>query len=302
MIYFETNSDGSKSLGAINSGKNEGIGSVFQYQLLLYAICKKLNVQFYNSGFKNIGHSSYSDFSQEKWDDLFTRFFNLSSNKNIKNKLFFPNIDSELFSFIDEMKDNSNDFLIYLNPEDVLNYGQSLINEIYEKKYLVDLKNNFVFNKNYFHSSVLNVCLHIRSVNPEDVDFCISQDFRELYTKKNQNVYISLIKKIKQVCGGEKTHLHIHSQGNEDNFIDFLSMSDNSFKIITHLNDNPISDIYHMSHSDLLITSNSSFSWICHLLNYNPSLVRDNFWHSTYPNTIKLDEKYSFNQNRLIIK
>lgn len=302
MIYLETNSDGAKSPGAINSGKKEGIGSVLQCQLLLYAICKKLNVQFYNSGFKNIGHSTYSDFSQEEWDNLFTKFFNLYSYKDIKNKLFFPNIDSDFFSFVEKHRNDSEDFLIHLDSEDVLNYGQCFINEIYEKKYLLSLKNNFIFKQKYFHPDCLNVCLHIRSVNPEDVDFCISQDVRELYTQEKKDDYMSLIKRIKQICEGEKTCLHIYSQGSENNFLDFLSISEDNFTIIPHLNDNPISDIYHMSHADLLIMSNSSFSWICHLLNYNPSLVRDNFWHSTYPNTLKLNKKHSFNENRLILK
>ena len=48
-LYLQTNSDGEKSPGYINSGRKEGIGAIAQYQLLLYAICKKLGVNFYNS-------------------------------------------------------------------------------------------------------------------------------------------------------------------------------------------------------------------------------------------------------------
>lgn len=299
MIYLETNSDGLKSSGAINSGKKEGIGAVFQYQLLLYAICKKLNVQFYNSGFKNIGHSSYTDFSQEEWDDTFTRFFNISSNKDIKNRLSFSSIDSDFFSFIDEMKNDSDDFLIHLDSEEVLRYGQSIIDEIYEKKYLIDLKNNFITNTKYFNSTSLNICFHIRNINSEDVSF---YSFREYYDKEQTFKYSNIIQQIKCICNDQFATLHIHSQGSEKDFAELLKYEEKNFKIILHLNNNPINDIYHMSHSDLLVMSNSSFSWICHLLNYNPSLVRDNFWHSTYPNILKLDENYSFNQNRLILK
>ena len=110
MIYLETNSDGSKSCSAINSGKNEGIGAILQSQLLLYAICKKLGVEFYNQGFKNIGHSTYSEYSEEEWDDLFTNFFNLSTNKIIENQISFKKIDEELISFIEANKNSSKDY------------------------------------------------------------------------------------------------------------------------------------------------------------------------------------------------
>ena len=301
MIYLETNSDGSKSCSAINSGKNEGIGAILQSQLLLYAICKKLGVEFYNQGFKNIGHSTYSEYSEEEWDDLFTNFFNLSTNKIIENQISFKKIDEELISFIEANKNSSKDYLIYLDSEEVLRYGQSIIEEIYQKKYLIDLKNNFNFNQQYFSDQELNISLHIRSINPEDISFCIEQDARELYTAKEEFRYINLINHFKKVCNNEKVNLHIYSQGEDKNFSNLLNCEENNFKITPHLNQNPISDIYHMCYSDLFIMSNSSFSWIVHLLNYNPTLVRDNFWHSTYPNVLKLDEKYSFNVNKLRI-
>jgi hypothetical protein len=298
MIYLETNSDGSKSSSAINSGKKEGIGAILQSQLLLYAICKKLGVGFYNQGFRNIGHSTYSEYSQEEWDNLFTNFFNLSTNRIIDHKLPFKKIDEGFISFIETQKNSSEDYLIYLDSEEVLRYGQSIINEIYENKYLIDLKNNFNFNQNYFLDQELNIALHIRSVNPEDIVF---QDCREYYDKDNNFKYINLIRNLKEVCSNEKTNLHIYSQGRIDQFSSILELQETDFRISLHLNENPISDIYHMCHSDLLIMSNSSFSWIVHLLNYNPTLVRDNFWHSVYPNIINLNKDYSFDTKKLKI-
>tara|TARA_R110000868_G_scaffold28093_1_gene105739 strand:+ start:3684 stop:4586 length:903 start_codon:yes stop_codon:yes gene_type:complete len=297
-IYLHTNSDGEKSQGYINSGKNEGIGAISQYQILLYAVCKKFKVEFYNSGFKNIGHSTYSEYSQEEWDNSFTNFFNLSTNKIIENQISFTKIDEELISFIETHINDSKDFLIYLDPEEVLRYSQSIIDEIYQKKYLIDLKNNFNFNQQYFSNQELNISLHIRCINPEDVMF---QDIRELYTSKEKFRYINLINYLKKVCTNEKVNLHIYSQGEDKNFLNILNCEEDNFKVTLHLNQNPISDIYHMCYSDLFIMSNSSFSWIVHLLNYNPTLVRNNFWHSTYPNTLKLDEKYLFNINKLRI-
>lgn len=295
-IYLQTNSDGSKSSSAINSGKNEGIGAILQSQLFLYAICKKLKVEFYNSGFKNIGHSSYSDYSQEEWDNLFTNFFNFSTNELIGDKIYFPKIDDDFFSYV--VNNKKKKVLIYLEPDEVLKYGQSIINEIYEKEYLKCLKNNFIFDENYFSRNALNICLHIRSINSEDISFI---ECREYFDNKKDTIYVNLINKLKKVCHNEKIYLHIYSQGDKNNFLNIANLSENQFEIILHLNENPVSDIYHMSYADLLIMSNSSYSWVSHLLNYNLTLVRDNFWHSTYPNIFKLDQNYSFNETRLRI-
>lgn len=298
-LYLQTNSDGEKSQASINFGIKEGIGAIAQSQLLLYAICKKFNVLFYNSGFKNIGHSTYTNYSQDEWSDLFTKFFNFSTNKQIENQISFSKIDDKFLLFVEDNRNNSEDILIYLNSESVLEYGQSIIHEIYEEKYLIDIKYNFSFDSNYFCRDFLNICLHIRNINPEDNSL---QDFRELYNSKQIFKYINLIKHLKEVCENEKVKLHLHSQGDEKDFNELLNCQDKNFQIILHLNENPISDIYHMSYADLLIMANSSFSWIAHLLNYNVTLVRDNFWHATYPNTLKLDYNYSFNTNKLKIK
>jgi hypothetical protein len=297
-LYLQTNSDGEKSQGYINSGLKEGIGAIAQYQILLYAICKKFNIKFYNSGFKNIGHSSYTNFDEEEWSNSFTKFFNFSTNKNIDDKIFFSKIDNQLFNFIEKNKNANHSILIKLDSESVLEYGQSIIQEIYKEKYLIGIKNNFIFNHRYFENDYLNLSFHIRNINSEDTSF---QDFRELYSKDNTK-YISIIKQLKNICVNEKVKLHIHSQGNEEDFFEFLNYQEKDFEIVLHLNDHPTSDIYHMSHSDLLVMANSSFSWIAHLMNYNVTLVRDNFWHSTYPNILKLDSNYSFDTSKLSIK
>lgn len=299
MIYLETNSDGEKSLGCINSGKIEGIGAIAQYQLLLYAICKKFNLGFYNTGFKNVGHSSYRNISIEEWSNSFTKFFNFSTDKIIENRISFLKIDEEFFSFIEENKDSPEDILIYIDSEGVLEYGQSIINEIYEEKYLIDLKNNFIPNTKYFDSESLNISFHIRNINSEDISF---YSFREYYDKEQIFKYSNPIKNIEEICKGHSTVLHIHSQGNQEDFIELLENQKENFKIVLHLNDNPINDIYHMSHADLLIMANSSFSWISHLLNYNVTLVRSNFWQALYPNVIRLGEDYSFDAKKLRIK
>jgi hypothetical protein len=288
-LYLQTNSDGYGT---------EGIGAVVQYQLLLYAICKKIGVNFYSSPFKNIAHSSYNNFDTKSWSEQFTKFFNFSTDKIIENQIFFSKIDNEFLSFVEENKNNSEDILIYIEPKSILDYGQSIIDEIYERKYLIELKNNFIFDQKYFSNQFLNISFHIRNINPEDNSL---QDFRELYNKNNHN-YINVIQQLKDVCKNERVNLHIHSQGNQEDFNELLQYQEKNFEIILHLNENPVSDIYHMSHADLLIMAYSAFSWSAHLLNYNVTIARDHFCHSTYPNTVKLDYNYSFDVNKLKIE
>ena len=67
-IFLKTNANG--------FGK-EGIGSVAQWNLVLYGICKKLEVDFFADPFINISHYQYNNIPKEKWSEDFTKFFNL---------------------------------------------------------------------------------------------------------------------------------------------------------------------------------------------------------------------------------
>jgi hypothetical protein len=110
-----------------------------------------------------------------------------------------------------------------------------------------------------------------------------------------QNIFDILKEKLndKKVC------VHIHSQGDEDLFEDLASMAEEKFQILLKLNEHPIDDMYHMLNSDLLIMSKSSYSLISHLLNFNQTLVRDDFYQPTYPNRIFLDSDYKFDPSEL---
>ena len=71
-IFLKTNANG--------FGK-EGIGSVAQWNLVLYGICKKLEVDFFADPFINISHYQYNNIPKEKWSEDFTKFFNLNKSQ-----------------------------------------------------------------------------------------------------------------------------------------------------------------------------------------------------------------------------
>jgi hypothetical protein len=87
---------------------------------------------------------------------------------------------------------------------------------------------------------------------------------------------------LKNTFADKEVNLHIHSQGFTSDFTEFTQLKTDKFNIIVHLDDDAINDLYHMSHADLLVMSNSSFSWVASLLNSNQKIVRDNFTNGPF--------------------
>jgi hypothetical protein len=288
-IFLKTNTNG--------FGK-EGIGSVAQWNLLLYGICKKLEVNFFADPFANISHYQYNNVPQEKWSEDFTKFFNLHSPQKFDLEYDFSGKYQDLLDFIDENKDCEQNICVEVDKNFIIKNGFPLISEIFENKYLEDIRKNLLYsNTTYFDDQNFNISLHLRTLNSCDVPTYPQMETYLVYKDAShiQNIFDILKEKLndKKVC------VHIHSQGDEDLFEDLASMAEEKFQILLKLNEHPIDDMYHMLNSDLLIMSKSSYSWISHLLNFNQTLVRDDFYQPTYPNRIFLDSDYKFDPSEL---
>jgi len=281
MIYLTTNTDG---------WDTEGIGSICQWNLLLFCISRDLEVNPSIPPYKNIAHYDYTSYSSEEWSESFTKFFNFPYETEFDVEYDFNGSYEDLKVFVEENKNKEEKILIDVPKMFIVDHGQSNINRFFEKQYLKEIRDGLKVDDTYFEDGVVNISLHIRSNNANDVDFSNSREAfgRHIDSTKFKTLIGELIEKHKdeQVC------LYIHSQGQIENFYDIMELSTESFKITCHLNDHPTKDIYHMSHADYLIMANSSYSWICHLLSGNPTYVRDNFWHSVYPNAVFLDSNY----------
>jgi hypothetical protein len=277
-IFLRTNVDGEDA---------EGIGSICQWNLLLYCIAKHLGIEVSVSPFKNIAHYDYTEYSSEEWSKSFTDFFKFPYSENFDNQIDFSGSYQDLENLV---KNNTQNILVNISKMFIVEYGQKNLPIFFENKYLEDIKNNLKSDENYFLEDYINISLHIRSNNSNDVDFHPS---REAFLNHiDSSKFLNLIDELKNKHSNDLVCLHIHSQGTNENFYDIINRSTDKFKIKCHLNDHPTKDIYHMSNADYLIMANSSYSWICHLLNFNPTYVRDNFWHSVYPNSIFLDSEY----------
>lgn len=286
-LYLETNTDGFNE---------EGIGSVVQWNIFLYGICKKLNVNFYAKPFSNIAHYQYNNTTKEKWSEDFTKFFNFNSKKEFDSTYDFFGSYLELKKFIQFNKHKN--ISIKIKKEFIANNWFSFINEFYEKRYLEDIKNNLVYpNNTYFHKDFFNISIHLRTLNSCDIP---TYPFMETYLVYTNESHIKNIFNIlKQRLCDKNIRVYIHSQGNPENFNNLLEFNEDNFEVILKLNDHPINDIYHMSNSDLLIISKSSYSWFSHLLNFNQTMVRDDFFQPMYPNRILLNSEYKFDPTEL---
>lgn len=290
-IFLETNTDGFN---------REGIGSVIQWNLLLYGISKKLGVNFFAKPFKNISHYQYNDILREKWSEDFTQFFNLHSPHTFDLEYNFDGDCQDLVEFIKDNKDSRKNINIEVNKKFVIDNGFPLIPEFFEKGYLKDIKENLTYNKEtYFDKNIFNISLHLRTLNSCDIPTYPEMETYLVY--KDSSHIKNIFDILKERLYNKKVCVYIHSQGDKNDFTDLLEFSEENFEIILKLNEHPIDDIYHMSNADLLIMSKSSYSWIAHLLNFNQTLVRDNFYQPTYPNRVFLDSDYKFDPSELTL-
>ena len=285
-VFLTTNSDGAVA--------TLGIGAVCEWHLILFCLAKHLNVGVSISPYKNIIGYEYSGYSNGEWNKSFTDFFNFPYETNFDKQLEFNGSYEDLQNFIESEKQSNEKTLVHLSCAVVRSMGEPRLHEFYERGYLNEVRDNLVIDKSQFSSSDINVSFHIRTINPGDVPSEIANPSREYCgVRDNFYRYNNIISFIGNKHPNEKIRLHIHSQGNPKEYEDFVNLTSENLEVLLHLNVHPIIDIYQMSVSDYLIMSNSSYSWICHLLNFNTTFVRDNFWHPTYPTALKIDYNYN---------
>lgn len=277
----------------------EGIGSVMQFHILLRFFSDYYGVFFTYPGSSNFSHYSYTHQTQDEYLKSIDKFFNFPNIKHQWEEVYnILDLDDHLFYLIESNKNNDKIVLInfWKSHGHLRSICQQKCSEIFIKDRVDRIRSSLVFEgKKYFDENV-NISLHIRVENPCDIESEIHSSYRELYAyNKDFYRYENLLKYLQEKYKNKKATLHIHSQGFKENFEEFLQFRTDDFDIQVHLDDHPVSDLYHMSNSDLLITSNSSFSWISSLLNSNEKIVRDNQFNSIHfaHNVIKSNYDYT---------
>ena len=276
----------------------EGIGSMLQYHLLLNFFADFIGVEFTYPGSENFAHHSYTEYSKEEYFKMIDSFFNFPNlNGGWDQVITMSEINDSLMSFINENKNNDKKILInlYNCHRELASLCGHYMTEIFTKERIDKIRNNLYFSGERYFDENINISLHIRTANPDDIPAEIVSTYREKYIfEKDFHRYKNLVDFLKNNTKDKKTTLHIHSQGFTTNFEEFFELKEENFDIKLHIDDHPISDIYHMVNADLLIMSNSSFSWLSSLLNSNQKIARDNFMNGPFVhNCLKANYDYS---------
>jgi hypothetical protein len=285
-IYLATNSDGKHT---------EGIGAMVQYQMACYAAAKMYNLNYAFFGFKNLTHYQYFDITQQKFCDDINLFFSLPNQFDRSEDydvMHFDRVDNSLLDYVKNhnMEDN---IICFISPSGLMRFLENNIKQIEENGWFQDLKKSLQIPIIQKTSGILEVSIHIRKLTQTD---CDPNPIRDLYDSSKKQRLVKLIEKIFNIT---KCNIHIHSQGKE--ILEIKNLLQNQDHIFFHLDEYPIKTLSDLINSDILIAANSSLSYISHLYGNQITLIRDNFYHKTYENTIKLDYNFNFDQAKLIL-
>ena len=248
MVY-KTDLDGANS---------EGLGSILQRVIHLYAFGKIFDRNVEIPEFKNLQHYQHEKKTKKLFHSEINSFlpFKTQSQKEIKSVHI------------------SVHFLL-------LFFGEVFLTK--KKKYISELKSKINYgSKHLFNSNNKTIAIHIRNLNKLDTDFGVK---REVLSKERHCFYVNLLNSL--IKNHVNHEIHVFSQGDIKEF-QFLD----SFPIQFHLNTPLIETFYHLMTSDVLVTSNSSLSWTAHLFGANKKVYsRLTFFHSWYPRTILISKK-----------
>jgi hypothetical protein len=284
--------------------QTEGIGAVAQCQIHTYTLSRMLGVEFASTKFENLQHYQEHSTQVEFCQDV-TKFFNFPKGQlNSDNVVSFEKIDEEFIKFVEENR-NEKDLYVEVGRADMMRTADNN----YQKwnSFVKDLSSLVVFDKSkyYFDEEKLNVSLHITNfIEGRDNDRSTS---REQFIQGNdkEKYYINLLQKFDKILNDKNNrassvekeyHIYSRSQtpGDLEQFDAFTKLG---LPIQFHIDEHPLTSLYHLIHSDIKVLSNSSFSYISAIYGDGLSIARDNFHHKIPENVIYSDYDGNFDES-----
>jgi hypothetical protein len=254
-----------------NFSDPQGIGSVVQWQYMCLALSFEYGMKYHFEGFKDIGHSSYNNTTQEEWDNRFNEFFNLKWFSSLSNK--------------------QKSQIAYLSRGDVAKLAFPLLEKWRKDEIGLRFRSKINYQRWIPTPGVFNVVIHLRSNNPGDIPPNVkAMDTFGVWM--NVDNLKTLIRSIKDgfcipVDSDMKCRFHVVTQRYNDVIFD---MDEN---VILHINNEPEDDLWHMMNADMLVMAKSSFSWVAHFLNPKAMLVaKENYHQPTYPLNLYIGEDW----------
>jgi hypothetical protein len=270
------------TVNSSDGGNTEGMGSMMQFQLACYIASKVYKVNYYFTGLKNLTHYQYFNIDKNEWELSINKFFNfpITEKLNLNTVYFNSNNHLDLLNIIN----TNNNTIIIVNDRYLLSFMDQHIDTEYTKNICKELSFKITIPQNeiYFKKDT-NIAFHIRIKTKTD---CCNSSAREYFDDSKIESTINKLKHIDSLIDMPNKVYHIYSQGNSSYF-NFLERT--NLNIVLHIEEYPTLSLYHMINADVLITANSSLSYIAHLLGDHKLLfVRDTFFHKWKNNSIKI--------------
>ena len=287
--------------------QTEGIGAVAQCQIHTYTLSKMLNVGYLSTNFKNLQH--YQEHStQEKFCEDVTKFFNFPNSQAIESvddSVYFERVDQ---NFIDFVKKNQkeDDLYVEIGNIDLMRIADNNY-QIWEP-FIKELSPLVFFDqdKYYYDDEKLNIALHITNfIEGRDNDRSLSRE-QFVQGNKKEQYYINLLQKFDQIfnkdskTGSLEKEYHIYSRSQTPgDLTQFESFTKLGLPIKFHIDEHPLTSLYHLIKSDVKVLSNSSFSYISAIYGQGVSIARTNFHHKIPDNVIYSEYDGTFDESLL---
>jgi len=228
----------------------DGFGAQYQKIIQTYIYCKLHNYNFLYKPFASIEHNYDND---DKYIEKAENVINLKNN--------IPNID--------------NNNIIEIPYHKIRDFLDNNVDLWCDSSHMAFIKECYWSNKSkhYFNNDKFNVAIHIRRENLHDK--CMAG---ERVTTPN-SYYLNIMNIISKKHYDKNLLFHIYSQGNIDNFKEFL----NNENIKLYLNYDVFETFNALVAADALVTSPSSFSYVAALIS-DGDIYFKKFWHNPRKN------------------
>ena len=287
--------------------QTEGIGAVAQCQIHAYTLSKMLNVDYTSTNFENLQHYQEHS-SQEQFCQDVTKFFNFPKSQgfvDIDNPVYFERIDNQFLDFVNKNRDVK-DLCVEIGNADLMKMADN--NHQTWKPFVEELSSLVFFDedKYYYDDDKLNIAVHITNfIEGRDNDRSLSRE-QFVQGNKKEQYYINLLQKFDQIfnqdnkTGSLEKQYHIFSRSQTPgDLTQFEAFTKLGLPIKFHIDEHPLTSLYHLIKSDVKVLSNSSFSYISAIYGEGVSIARTNFHHKIPDNVIYSEYDGSFDESLL---
>jgi len=287
-----------------DANNTEGIGSIYSFKLISYALSQIYKIGFVDNEMKNIVGGNYMGMSTNDYDEAVNDYFDLKY-KNLKQKEENP--FDIIFDYSDkpELKGFKKN-ISRLKKDIIINSFNRNIGKIMSKKILSELGQDISANSNskYFKDG-LNIVIHLRAPL-KDIDIKFEPDRSYFYgSYRDIDLLNNFIRQIEHSEKNQKLNFHILTIG-ENNSLKKISSLNKENNVIIHNDLNVFDSFSMMIHNDAFVGGFSNLSYAAHLLSNKRTIFPQNCsfgYKPLYPNIIRLDKNgmlEKLNSNRLI--